>query len=187
MLMEIPKGLCQCGCGERTRLAPANNVKSGWIRGEPLKYHKGHKKKMEHSCHWKGGRKVNSQGYVLIYMPGHHRSGSSGYVREHVLVIEQALGKDLPPGAVGHHIDGNGGNNKNSNLVACENDQYHHLLHLREKALLACGHVSWRKCCYCKEYDDPINLHISTKPSQPVYHASCRNLYKRKHYHPKKG
>ena len=31
-------GLCECGCGERTPLAPQTNTQRGWVRGEPLRF-----------------------------------------------------------------------------------------------------------------------------------------------------
>lgn len=37
-----PSGLCLCGCGQRTNLAPQSNTKNGDVRGEPLRYVKGH-------------------------------------------------------------------------------------------------------------------------------------------------
>lgn len=39
---SIPLGLCQCGCGQPTRLAPENDASKGWVRGEYLRYVKGH-------------------------------------------------------------------------------------------------------------------------------------------------
>lgn len=38
-------GLCQCGCGEATKLAPKTDRRSGWIKGQPLRYLKGHQTK----------------------------------------------------------------------------------------------------------------------------------------------
>lgn len=40
--MEIPKGFCQCGCGESTKLATQNSKKYGWVKGEPIRYVHGH-------------------------------------------------------------------------------------------------------------------------------------------------
>lgn len=39
---STPYGLCQCGCGHPTQLAVQTNSTKGWVRGEPLKYCKGH-------------------------------------------------------------------------------------------------------------------------------------------------
>lgn len=38
----IPAGLCQCGCGQQTNIAPINCRSKKWIKGVPLKYVKGH-------------------------------------------------------------------------------------------------------------------------------------------------
>jgi hypothetical protein len=38
---------------------------------------------------WKGGRKINSQGYILIYSPNHPHKDKSSYVREHRLIVEK--------------------------------------------------------------------------------------------------
>lgn len=39
---EIEYGFCQCGCGQKTNLAPYTSPKLGWIRGEPRRYVSGH-------------------------------------------------------------------------------------------------------------------------------------------------
>lgn len=35
-------GLCQCGCGERTKIAPKNRSETGWIKGQPMRFIHGH-------------------------------------------------------------------------------------------------------------------------------------------------
>lgn len=42
----IPLGLCQCGCGQATRVAPENDASKGWVRGEPLRFVRGHTHKV---------------------------------------------------------------------------------------------------------------------------------------------
>jgi HNH endonuclease len=39
---EIPYGYCNCGCGEKTPLAPANDVRYGVVKGQPNKFIRGH-------------------------------------------------------------------------------------------------------------------------------------------------
>lgn len=34
----IPRGLCQCGCGEKTKLAPQSATRNGLVKGEPYRY-----------------------------------------------------------------------------------------------------------------------------------------------------
>jgi hypothetical protein len=44
-VQDIPSGLCQCGCGERTTLAPRNRYKNGVLvvaKGQPRRFVRGH-------------------------------------------------------------------------------------------------------------------------------------------------
>ena len=88
----------------------------------------------------------------------------------HVDVAEKALGKPLPNGAEVHHIDENPSNNAPSNLVICPDVAYHKLLHQRQRAFDACGHYGWRKCQFCRQYDDSAHLWTSRKKA---YHRGC--------------
>ena len=124
---------------------------------------------------WKGGRRKHSAGYIQVLQHGHPRANPKGYVYEHILVAEKALGKPLPPGAVIHH---HGAKDDQTQIVICEDRAYHMLLHQRMRALKACGHANWRKCGLCKQYDKPENLVIGTG----VYHKKCHNQYRRECY-----
>ena len=97
----------------------------------------------------------------------------------HVNVAEQVLGRRLPKGAVVHHVDMNGRNNAKTNLVICPSQAYHMLLHLRQRAFDESGNANWRKCPYCKKWDDPKNMfsYKKRKPENRVYrHQACQNL-----------
>lgn len=41
-MQDIPYGFCQCGCGQRTNIAHATYPPYGWVKGEPLRYVRGH-------------------------------------------------------------------------------------------------------------------------------------------------
>ena len=82
---------------------------------------------------WRGGRALKSA-YIRVRLPDHPRADSWGYVDEHVVVAERALGKHLPAGAVVHHVDVNRRNNAPTNLVICQDAAYHKLLHARLNA-----------------------------------------------------
>lgn len=69
-----------------------------------------------------------SSGYVCIQKDGKKKM-------EHISVVEKALGKKLPKGAVVHHVDRNRRNNTNKNLVGCPSQAYHLLLHKRMRDL----------------------------------------------------
>jgi hypothetical protein len=51
------------------------------------------------------GYKLNDDGYVLLYMPGHPMVEGSGYVKEHRLVLSQKLGRLLERHEDGHHLN----------------------------------------------------------------------------------
>ena len=129
----------------------------------------------------------HTSGYRLIYSPAHSRANTQGYVPEHVLVCEKALGKPLPEGAEPHHVDGIKSNNTNSNLVLCQDHDYHSLIERRTRAYKACGYANWRKCPYCKKWDDPANMHVyekidpnrSREIARNAYHVSCNRDYQR--------
>lgn len=65
---------------------------------------------------WSGGRILDKHGYVLVHLPAHPHSNSSGYVREHRLVMERYLGRLLSRREVVHHKDGDPANNRIENL-----------------------------------------------------------------------
>ena len=69
----------------------------------------------------------------MVLMPGHPRS-DHGYVYEHILMAEKALGKPLPNGAEVHHINGKKGDNSRGNHVICQDQAYHKLLEKRTRA-----------------------------------------------------
>lgn len=43
--------LCECGCGQPTKLATQTNTKRGWIKGQPLRFiHNHHGRKQRPNC-----------------------------------------------------------------------------------------------------------------------------------------
>lgn len=88
-------------------------------------------------------------GYILRYLPEHPRARPRGYVPDHILIAEKALGKFLPVGSVVHHLNGIKSENSGNNLVVCQDERYHQLLHLRMKRKEKYGNFSVKKCKKC--------------------------------------
>lgn len=170
--MEMIK-YCECGCGKLSPIAKRANPYFGWIKGRPLRFVRGHNTRKPEKYKTENGRSWS------IKISEHPRANKAGYVYEHILVAEKTLSKSLSPAAVVHHVDENPLNNINSNLVICENNGYHLILHRRRRAYQFCGHAHWRQCKYCHKYDDPENLTIRSGHGGWAYHKKCANFYQR--------
>jgi len=169
--------LCECGCKMPAPISDRTSTKWGTIKGQPRRFINHHNVKpgQRHPA-WNGGKKYDDASGILIWNPYHPRANISGYVLEHILIAERILGHPPPLLVVIHHPNGN---QDNSVFVICENQAYHLFLHQRIRALGACGHANWRKCVFCKKYDDPQNLFISKLSRGPIFHRNCRSEYKK--------
>lgn len=83
-------------------------------------------KKGQRPHNWTGKPFKLSSGYMGVYCL--KPNGKMGTRMEHTVIAERILGRPLKKGEVVHHIDGDKMNNKNSNLLICEN-WYHRWLH----------------------------------------------------------
>lgn len=64
--------------------------------------------------------------------PDHPRAHPNGYVYEHIVVAEQAIGRALNPAEVVHHCDGNKLNNHPDNLRVFSNQAAHLRFHKQQ-------------------------------------------------------
>ena len=130
--------LCQCGCGQPTRIASVNDRSKGWVKGRPLKFLKGHNATInaaKKTADAVGNRKISSHGYVRVLTA----KGVRQY--EHILVAERSLGRPLknfgqghPDNEVVHHINGDKTNNSPSNLLVCSHKYHTELHHCLERS-----------------------------------------------------
>jgi len=159
--------LCECGCGQPAPVAKRDNKRRGYVKGQPIPHIYGHHvQKGKAHPNWRGGKTNDTRnGHPMTLMRDHPRARSNGYVPDHILAAERVLGKPLPSQAVVHH-------HTPEQLVICQNQGYHRLLHMRQEALKACDHAHWRKCALCGKWDSPEDLYIPPKKGS-AKHRSC--------------
>lgn len=79
---------------------------------------------------WTGGRTLSSGGYIYKHCPGHPRATQKGnYVFEHIIMMENHLGRYLCENEVVHHINENRIDNRVENLLLCASISEHTLIH----------------------------------------------------------
>lgn len=123
---------CECGCGQITPITQRSNTRNGHVKGLPRRFVLGH------------NSRTGKATKATKYLAKKHRGRR---MLAHVVIAEAALGRPLPSGAQVHHVDGNKFNNANSNLVICQNQKYHRLLHVRQRVLMAGGDPNTQRIC----------------------------------------
>jgi hypothetical protein len=106
---------------------------------------------------WKGGQRIDEDGYIRTYAPGHPWPRRSGYVFEHVRIMELAIGRRLEPGETVHHRDGDRQNNAVENLEILKRGDHSRLhrlkdAHLRERDSL--GRFAGKEVTSCQQMEN---------------------------------
>lgn len=123
--------MCECGCGAPTNIVTETASREGVVRGQYRRFLKGHFAKTL----------IRRSGYKDVVIDGNRR-------KDHILIAEAAIGRTLPVGAVVHHVDGDSLNNARTNLVICQSQDYHMLLHVRARVVKAGGDPN--RDCLCR-------------------------------------
>ena len=88
--------------------------------------------------HWKGGRKIDNFGYVLVWVPKEERYGRVDcYIREHRYKMERHLGRKLEFNEIVHHKNHNIKDNRFCNLEVIsrsKHSSFHNSKHGRKIA-----------------------------------------------------
>jgi len=74
-------------------------------------------------------KKQYKHGYPITFLPEHPRAINTGYVYDHVLVIEKEIGRTPKSNEPIHHIDYDRMNCNPNNLYLCKSNREHQLLH----------------------------------------------------------
>lgn len=150
--------VCKCGCGQET------GDGKQYISGHNLR---GFTKTPEHCKRISEGQKrawqtkrsrlpVGSQnhdayGYIRVKV----QEGAGRWDKEHILVMEASLGRQLLKGEMVHHINGIRTDNRISNLFLCKNKAEHSLIEAScqtlVKELYISGLVKFNKERLCYE------------------------------------
>lgn len=155
--------LCACGCGQE--------VKNRFRKGHYINI-LNRINILENHPKWKGGRKIDVYGYVLVKLRNYRHCNNQGYVFEHRYIYEQYHKCCLLPWIVIHHKNEIRNDNRIENLEPMTHKE-HHRLHklgksyvkkdMSDRICLKCnfqGRIHWRKykdrwiCnkCYLKLY-----------------------------------
>lgn len=87
----------------------------------------------EKGSNWKGGKKINKKGHVLVLRKEHPMADSTGYVLEHRLVMAEHLGRNLKSDEIVHHKNGIKTDNRIENLMIMTNAEHTILHHTGKK------------------------------------------------------
>lgn len=121
---------------------------------------------------------ISEKGYVLLVLHAWHPLATYGEIGEHRLVVYHALGhKELPKGTEIHHFDEDPAHNHNTNLVVCQDRNYHILLHVRQRIVDVGGDPNTQKICStCKQLLPNSDFYKSIKHHGGLY-TSCKTCH----------
>lgn len=123
--------------------------------------------------------------YIYAYYPSHPKATNEGYVRKHVLIAENKLGRRLNDNECVHHLDENKYNNKPENLIVFKTNADHSRFHktgikIEVEPNIYISPIKGRICPICK------NEFYNTDSSIVYCSNECAKISQRKVSRPSK-
>src|SRR5262249_30734370 len=162
-----PPHLCECGCGQPPPISSYTAKRYGVRKGQARRFiygHNLHRSTNPRRSSWGRGR-IRSRGYWMISQPDHPRANSLGFVFEHIIIAEKALGKPIPLHIEVCHPNGDSLDNSRGNLVVGPKG-YSKVLYKRLRALRVCGNPNARQCQFCRAWGVPDDTWREQKSSK---------------------
>jgi hypothetical protein len=115
---DRPNRFCSTKCAPHGRPAKTPSTKCEYCGVLFRRFGGGHAARFcSRDCYRKSGTKyIDKNGYVLIYAFGEPGAYKNGQIKEHRLVMQRHLGRQLERWETIHHIDGDRSNNEIENL-----------------------------------------------------------------------
>lgn len=133
--LNIPEGYCQCGCGQKTKIATRTRTNRGWIKDKPLKFVAGHaERRGNKNPNFKGGivRGYNKIDDTVRWFITCRDGSRIAFARA---VMEAKLKRTLKTHEHVHHINCDTTDDKPENLQLTTNKK-HRKLHLADDGVL---------------------------------------------------
>lgn len=100
----------------RNYLTSMNIERPAWRQVAPDAHPMARRTEGHQNSAWRGGRTLDKDGYVLLWMPGHPEANQHGQVREHRIVMARMIGRPLLRSEVVHHENDIRHDNRPENL-----------------------------------------------------------------------
>lgn len=101
-----------------------------------------------------------NNGYIIVYKPEHPRAWKTGYVYEHVVAMEEKMGRFMTRNEIVHHIDQCKTNNDPSNLVLMTQSTHSTLHHKTGNTMVS---------LICSACRGPFTRRVGNSPTSKGY------------------
>jgi hypothetical protein len=130
---------------------------------------------------WNGGVRTH-QGYTCVRRPDHPNASKDGYVREHVLILSEHLGRPIASNEIVHHKNGVRSDNRLENLELMTRSEHHSLHH---KGVHKPGSIAALRGHTSEEMRVIWATTLAHKRSKPKFCAGCGVEFFRRGSRPK--